>query len=224
MPKNKGGSGFKKMAKSSFSNVEKYCQRTDYPGTEYMLVTKALGNLRFNGTMIVNDKKSPNRKMDGKQVLARVVGKLRKRRDRVNINDLVLVGIRDFCTRKEDKVDIVWIYRDKGNIRKLIRNGELTESQVLSGIDIKEEDCGVEFTESSAEDKQAMLEAIIEATPKEVGGKLVTQDFLDISDSSDDDDLLEYNQIVIEKRLTALKLKQKEEKATTFDGVNFDDI
>ena len=111
MPKNKGGSGFKKMAKSSFSNVEKYCDRTDYPGTEYMLVTKALGNLRFNGIMIVNDPKSPNKKMDGKQVLARVVGKLRKRRDRVNVNDLVLVGIRDFCTNT-DKVDIVWIYKE----------------------------------------------------------------------------------------------------------------
>jgi len=173
MPKNKGGKNFKKGARSAFSHVEKYCTRSE--GEEYAVVTKALGYARFNLTIIVNDTESPNYSMDGKTVLGRVVGKLRKRKDRINLNDLCLIGVRDWATDK-NKVDIVWVYKDKGNIKKLIKYNELSEEQVLKGYETKEQDCGIEFEEQSAEDL-AQMRKLLEDKPKEAGGQTVSVNF-----------------------------------------------
>jgi|TARA_B110000483_G_C18102538_1_gene506422 translation initiation factor 1A len=173
MPKNKGGKNFKKGAKSAFSHVEKYCTRGE--GEEYAIVTKALGYARFNLTMIINDIESPNYSMNGTTVLGRIVGKLRKRKDRINLNDLCLVGIRDWATDKK-KVDIVWVYKDKGNIKKLIKFDELSEEQVLMGYETKRDDCGIEFEEQSAEDL-AQMRKILDDIPKEEGGQTMTVEF-----------------------------------------------
>jgi len=173
MPKNKGGKNFKKGAKSAFSQVEKYCTRSE--GEEYAIVTKALGYARFNLTIIVNNIESPNYSMNKKTVLGRIVGKLRKRKDRINLNDLCLVGIRDWATDKS-KVDIVWVYKDKGNIKKLIKYDELSEEQVLMGYETKHDDHGIEFEEQSAEDL-AQMRKILDEIPKEEGGQTMTVKF-----------------------------------------------
>ena len=230
MPKNKGGKNYSKGKKSSFTHVEPYCTRKHYPGTEYMFVDKALGNLRFDGTLIVNDLTSPNIKMNGMKVLARVGGKLRKRRDRVDINDIVLVGIRDWATSKK-KVDIVWTYKDKGNIKKLIRHNELSESQALMGRNIDIEESMVSFEEPSAEDLERMKK-LEEAQPKESGCKVVESDvYTGLFNDEIDDNLKKetksQEESTTKKKHTTKKTYVQQHKTNddfNFDDFNFDDI
>tara|TARA_B100000780_G_scaffold118308_1_gene83038 strand:+ start:5740 stop:6543 length:804 start_codon:yes stop_codon:yes gene_type:complete len=170
--------------------------KSDYCGKEYAIVIKLLGFGRVHVRIIANDTESPYYYMGGTVVLGIIKGKLKKRKDFINLNDIIIVGIRDWATDKS-KVDIVWVYKDPGNIKKLINNNEMTESQVLSGFDIKSNnDCGIEFEEQSKEDL-ARMKKQLDIKPKEEGGKMmnVTYNVTDPYSSNELEDEVDFDSI-----------------------------
>lgn len=97
--------------------------------TEYGVVTKKLGNGRF--TIRIN--------MQNREVTGRLCGKFRKgsqkKNNWVDIDTVVLVGIREF---QDDVVDIVHVY-DSSEARQLKKRNELIDESI-SDRDINEED------------------------------------------------------------------------------------
>lgn len=93
--------------------------------TEYGLVTKKLGNGRFSVRL----------NMQNKEVIGRVRGKFRKGSKKsanwVDINTVVLVGIRDF---QDGIVDIIHVY-DQSEVRQLKKSGEFVEESVRPDTD-----------------------------------------------------------------------------------------
>ena len=80
-------------------------------GQIYAKVTKMLGNNRC-----------ATKDVDGVERLAIIRGNMR-RRQWVNVRDLVLLALRDF---QDDKADIVHRYPDE-EVRRLVRYGEITK-------------------------------------------------------------------------------------------------
>lgn len=99
--------------------------------TEYGIVTKKLGNGRFK--VRLNLKKE--------EVIGRLCGKFRKgsskKQNWVDIDSVVLVGIRDF---QENTVDIIHVY-DSNEARQLRKSGEIIDiSDAIKREEIFEED------------------------------------------------------------------------------------
>jgi len=88
--------------------------------TEYGLVTKKLGNGRFSIRL----------NMQNREVIGRLCGKFRhgpsKKNNWVDVDTVVLVGLRDF---QDDTVDIVHVY-DSTEVRQLRKSGELLDESV----------------------------------------------------------------------------------------------
>jgi translation initiation factor 1A len=106
--------------------------------TEYALVTKKLGNGRFSVKL----------NLQNNEVTGRLCGKFRhggnKKTNFVDIDSVVLVGIRDF---QENIVDIIYVYTHE-EVRKMKKDNILgeemsTQDTMNSTID----DSGFDFSE-----------------------------------------------------------------------------
>ena len=92
-------------------------------GQAYAKVTKMLGNNRCS-----------TKDADGVERLAIIRGNMR-RRQWINVRDLVLLALRDF---QDDKADIVHRYPDE-EVRRLVRYGEITK-EFANDLDPEVED------------------------------------------------------------------------------------
>lgn len=118
--------------------VRKLAEKGD--DTNYGMVTKVLGNSHFMVKL----------NMENKEVYARLCGKFRKgskkRENFVNVNSVVLVGLRDF---EDDKVDIIHVYKPE-EVRQLKKSGEYVEESMRDADDtgaVIEEDTPFDFEE-----------------------------------------------------------------------------
>lgn len=118
--------------------VRKLAEKGD--DTNYGMVTKVLGNSHFMVKL----------NMENKEVYARLCGKFRKgskkRENFVNVNSVVLVGLRDF---EDDKVDIIHVYKPE-EVRQLKKSGQYIEESMRDADDtqaIIEEDTPFDFEE-----------------------------------------------------------------------------
>jgi translation initiation factor 1A len=118
--------------------VRKLAEKGD--DTNYGMVTKVLGNSHFMVKL----------NMENKEVYARLCGKFRKgskkRENFVNVNSVVLVGLRDF---EDDKVDIIHVYKPE-EVRQLKKSGEYIEESMRDADDtgaVIEEDTPFDFEE-----------------------------------------------------------------------------
>ena len=110
MPNKKGGKKHKRNKKQD-DTYEKNL-RLKEEGQEYAQITKCLGNCRFTVMCF-----------DGKERMATMCGGMRKRRF-VNMNDIVLVSLRDW---QDAKCDIIDSY-DDNLTRKLKDKGLIPDS------------------------------------------------------------------------------------------------
>lgn len=122
MPKNKFGGNKAKKGKN-YVPEKIFIFKED--GQEYANVLKVLGGCRFELQC-----------SDGVVRMGHVRGKMRKR-NWVNVNDTVLVGLRDY---QDDKCDIIHKY-DSDEVKRLNSLGE-TKTEV-----VQEEECAFGFDE-----------------------------------------------------------------------------
>ena len=109
MPNIKGG---KKHKRKKNQVVHEKTLRLKEEGQEYAQISKCLGNCRF--TVLC---------FDGKERMATMCGGMRKRRF-VNVNDIVLVSLREW---QDEKCDIIDNY-DDNLTRKMKDNGIIPDS------------------------------------------------------------------------------------------------
>lgn len=125
---NKGG---KKHKRNKNRDLETKAIRFKEDGQEYAQITKCKGNCRFDVKC-----------SDGKERSALLCGTMRKRKF-VNLNDFVLVSLRDF---QDDICDIIDSY-DENGARKLKESKELPETFKLGEDNEYQDDFdGIEFT------------------------------------------------------------------------------
>jgi len=122
--------------KNEVSQKRSMVTKTD--DTEYGLITKKLGNCRFSVRL----------NMQNKEVIGRVRGKFRrgseKKTNWVDVDSVVLVGIRDF---QDGIVDIIHVY-DQAEVRQLKKSGEFVEeSSRPDGDAVVEDDMPFDFEE-----------------------------------------------------------------------------
>ena len=110
MGKNIRGGKKSKKKKNNFN--EKRETRVKVDGQEYAQIKKCCGNCRFDVLCF-----------DGKERKATLCGSMRKR-SFVNVNQLVLVSLRDF---EDAKCDIIDSY-DDNQFRKLKADGHVPDS------------------------------------------------------------------------------------------------
>lgn len=110
----------KKGSKKNMPQKEQRALLQKEDGSEYGLVTKKLGSGRFSVRL----------NMQNREVIGRLCGKFRKGSQKaanwVDIDSVVLVGIRDF---QEGVVDIIHVY-DQNEVRQLKKSGEFVEESV----------------------------------------------------------------------------------------------
>ena len=123
---NKGG---KKHKRNKNYNIENKALRIKEEGQEYAQITNCKGNCRFD--VICSD---------GKNRAAILCGSMRKRKY-VQLNDIVLVSLRDF---QDDVCDIIDNY-DENNARKLKETNKLPFN-IDEGSDLNTEMDNIEFT------------------------------------------------------------------------------
>ena len=152
MPNKKGGKKHKRNKKQD-DTYEKNL-RLKEEGQEYAQITQCLGNCRFTVMCF-----------DGKERMATMCGGMRKRRF-VNMNDIILVSLRDW---QDAKCDIIDSY-DDNLTRKLKDKGLIPDSIKLESdnkqdIDEEENDLGFVFStempdsdEDEDEDEEDILE------------------------------------------------------------------
>jgi len=122
MVNKKGG---KKHKRNKNDDIREKTLRLKEEGQEYAQITKCLGNCRFTVMCF-----------DGKERMATMCGGMRKRRF-VNMNDIVLVSLRDW---QDAKCDIIDSY-DDNLTRKLKDKGLIPDSIKLdSDGNIEEEE------------------------------------------------------------------------------------
>jgi len=123
--------GGKKHKRNKNRDIETKTIRYKEDGQEYAQITKCKGNCRFDV-----------RCSDGKERAAILCGTMRKRKF-VNLNDIVLVSLRDF---QDDICDIMDRY-DENGARKLRETKELPETFTLGeDNDFQDDMDGIEFT------------------------------------------------------------------------------
>ena len=132
MVNKKGG---KKHKRNKNEELREKTLRLKEEGQEYAQITKCLGNCRFTVMCF-----------DGKERMATMCGGMRKRRF-VNMNDIVLVSLRDW---QDAKCDIIDSY-DDNLTRKLKDKGLIPDSIKLDSdnkqdIDEEENDLGFVFS------------------------------------------------------------------------------
>ena len=129
MPRgNQKGGKKHKRGKKDYS--ESKALRVKEDGQEYAQITACKGNCRFTVMCF-----------DGKERMAIMCGAMRKR-NFVNMKDVVLVSLRDF---QDDKCDIIDKY-DENQVRKLKEMNQVPDSIKLTDEnEYFDEDDGIEF-------------------------------------------------------------------------------
>ena len=123
--------GDKKHKRGKKGGYETKALRFKEDGQEYAQITGCKGNCRFDVTCF-----------DGKERIAILCGTMRKRKY-VNLQDVVLVSLRDF---QDDKCDIIDTY-DDNQVRALKEGKHIPESiQLGEDSEFNEDLDGVEFT------------------------------------------------------------------------------
>lgn len=123
--------GGKKHKRNKNRDIETKAIRFKEDGQEYAQITKCKGNCRFDVKC-----------SDGKDRAAILCGTMRKRKF-VNLNDIVLVSLRDF---QDDLCDIMDRY-DENGARKLREIKELPETFTLGeDNDFQDDMDSIEFT------------------------------------------------------------------------------
>lgn len=109
MPKNvKKGKNSKNVTTKVIEFVEKSVEQS------YAKVLKPLGNCRFMCMCYI----------DGKERVCKVRGSMRNRKKKyVNINDIILITLRDF-DKEDDKADIIHVYPQE-HIHLLLSRNEI---------------------------------------------------------------------------------------------------
>ena len=122
--------GGKKHKRGKKEYNESKTLRLKEDGQEYAQITACKGNCRFTVMCF-----------DGKERMAIMCGAMRKR-EFVNMKDVVLVSLRDF---QDDKCDIIDKY-DENQVRKLKEMGQVPDSIKLTDEnEYFDEDDGIEF-------------------------------------------------------------------------------
>ena len=117
--------GGKKKKRGKKPNTEKRELILKDEGQEYAQVTKMLGNGRLTATCF-----------DGKERLCHIRGKMH-RRVWINLNDLILVSLREF---QDDKADVIMKY-SADDAKALKANGHLPIStKILENVEETEQD------------------------------------------------------------------------------------
>jgi translation initiation factor 1A len=132
MVNKKGG---KKHKRNKNEELKEKTLRLKEEGQEYAQITQCLGNCRFTVMCF-----------DGKERMATMCGGMRKRRF-VNMNDIVLVSLRDW---QDAKCDIIDSY-DDNLTRKLKSKGLIPDSINIDSdskqdVDEEENDLGFVFS------------------------------------------------------------------------------
>ena len=129
MPRgNKKGGKKHKRGKKEYNESKTLRLKED--GQEYAQITACKGNCRFTVMCF-----------DGKERMAIMCGAMRKR-EFVNMKDVVLVSLRDF---QDDKCDIIDKY-DENQVRKLKEMSQVPDSIKLTDEnEYFDEDDGIEF-------------------------------------------------------------------------------
>mgnify|MGYP001159891303 FL=1 len=123
--------GGKKHKRGKKAGFETKTLRFKEDGQEYAQITGCKGNCRFDVNCF-----------DGKERIAILCGTMRKRKY-VNLQDVVLVSLRDF---QDDKCDIIDTY-DDNQVRVLKEGKHIPESiQLGEESEFNEDLDGVEFT------------------------------------------------------------------------------
>lgn len=138
MVKNWGGKNAKKIKRSSVSENDNRVLEFKEDSQVYGKVLKLLGDSRC---LIACD--------DGKERQCTVRGKLKKR-VWINLNDIVLVSLRDF---QQDKGDIIHKYNDSESkkLEKMGELGKINSSKLNSDINddnidiLGSDDDGIDF-------------------------------------------------------------------------------
>ena len=133
MPNIKGGKKHKRNKKQN--DIVEKTLRLKEEGQEYAQISKCLGNCRF--TVLC---------FDGKERMATMCGGMRKRKF-VNVNDIVLVSLREW---QDEKCDIIDNY-DDNLTRKMKDKGIIPDSIKLDSdkpndSDSEDENMGFVFT------------------------------------------------------------------------------
>ena len=136
MPNKKGGKKHKRGKKDGF---ETKALRLKEDGQEYAQIKALKGNCRFDVFCF-----------DGKDRMATLCGTMRKRKF-VNLNDVVLVSLRDF---QDDKCDIIDLY-DDNQVRALKESKQIPDSIKLEEEnDFTDDLDGIEFTNEMPESEE----------------------------------------------------------------------
>ena len=132
MVNKKGG---KKHKRNKNEELKEKTLRLKEEGQEYAQITQCLGNCRFNVMCF-----------DGKERMATMCGGMRKRRF-VNMNDIVLVSLREW---QDAKCDIIDSYDDnltrKLKAKGLIPDSINIDSDSKQDVDEEENDLGFVFS------------------------------------------------------------------------------
>ena len=149
MVNKKGG---KKHKRNKNEELKEKTLRLKEEGQEYAQITQCLGNCRFNVMCF-----------DGKERMATMCGGMRKRRF-VNMNDIVLVSLREW---QDAKCDIIDSYDDnltrKLKAKGLIPDSINIDSDSKQDVDEEENDLGFVFsTEMPDSDEDEDEEDILE--------------------------------------------------------------
>ncbi len=133
MPKNKGKGGKNRRRGKNESEEKREIQLKE-DGQEYAQITKNCGNCYFEAYC-----------MDGVTRFCHVRGKMRKK-NWINISDIVLIGLRDF---QDGKADIIFRYTADES-RKLKTMGELPNNTNINEFvseSADTEECNFDFEE-----------------------------------------------------------------------------
>ncbi len=134
MPNILGGSKYKKGKKTQKNPEEELAQRKlefKSKDQEYAIVIKLLGNKRVS--VLTNE---------GKEMISRISPKFKRMKIWIQLDDLVLISIRD---NEDDKSDIIYKYTNV-ETKKLIEKNQLGVC-ILEKFNVNKEDDDIEFVE-----------------------------------------------------------------------------
>lgn len=141
MPNKKGGKKYKKNKQVNYETKDTRLKEEDQ---EYAQIKKCKGNCRFDVLCF-----------DGKERMAIMCGSMRKRKF-VNVDDIVLVSIRDW---QDDVCDIIDCYNDN-DIKKLKKIKHLpdnikTNENYVEDDEIMDDNCGFTFSYDMPNDSES---------------------------------------------------------------------
>lgn len=188
-----GGAKHKRFKKGGTENTGLITRSTILEDAQYYaLVEKSMGDYRFSVKVLSEN--SDSFKFNGSSILARLSGKMRKKRadNIVKNNDFVLISLRISMTGSEsEKADILLKYSD-ADISRLILMNEIPSTKQLNNLlrnDKKSCLNDIEFIDD--DEYRQFLE---ESSPKKTNNVLkVINSIANNYNPNDDDNMLKIN-------------------------------